>query len=117
MLRQLTEADVEFEVLCEPEDISYVGNCSAIDEETDRQAENWIAEQLDAGNLWAWCQVIVKACWEEFEGIATLGGCSYQSEREFCQPGGYYVDLRKEALADLNDRIANVHKLLGTLTP
>jgi hypothetical protein len=113
--RCLTEDEVEFELRCEPEDIPFVGNCSAIDDETDRQAEEWILEQLESGNQWAWCCVVVTARWEGFEGRASLGGCSYRSEKDFRCPGGYFDDLRVEALDDLNARIAQTIAVLNRL--
>lgn len=115
MLRTLTDSDVEFEIECAPDDIPFVGNCSAIDPETDEAAEKWISEELESGNPWAWCYVVVRARWQGFEGKAALGGCSYESEAAFCQPGGYFDDLRKEALDDLNDRIKRTSEILDTL--
>lgn len=113
--RRLTETDVEFSIRCEPEDIDFVGNCSAIDDETDAQAEAWIRNELEAGNAWAWCCVVVTARWQGFEGTAALGGCSYESEESFTQPGGYFGDLKAEALDDLNKRLENTARVLAEL--
>ncbi len=55
-----------FELICHPEDEPIEGNASAIDEETDRKAEQWIYDQLDGGNQWAWCCVEVKCSWQGF---------------------------------------------------
>ncbi len=104
-IRKLTENDVTFTVLCEPEDIEIEGNCSAIDEETDRAQEKWVRNQLRSGNTWAWCSVKVTASWKDFESSEYLGGCSYRSEEEFTEPGGYYDDLKAEALEQLNRQI------------
>lgn len=114
MTRELTEEEVEFTVECLTEDVDYHGNCSAIDEETDRAAEEWIAEQLEQGNEWAWCMVRVTAKWEDFVGTAYLGGCSYEDEESF-KEGGYYDDLRAEALNDLNQQIADTADKLKAL--
>jgi hypothetical protein len=106
MLRPLTEADVEFEIECVPEDLPIQGNASAIDDETDAQLERDLREQLERGNEWAWCLVRVTARWAEYEGYDYLGGCSYASKEQFMHPKGYYPDMKARALADLNDVIA-----------
>jgi hypothetical protein len=113
-LRRLTAGDVTFAIQAEPEDVPYVGNCSAIDPESDRQAEEWIRTELRSGNEWAWCRVVVIASWEEFEGAASLGGCSYSSEAEF-RDGGYLKDLKAEALLDLNREVGRLNLTLSKL--
>src|SRR5438876_910237 len=102
MVRALTEREVEFLLECQPEEASIEGNCSAIDDETDAETEQWIRAGLDRGNEWAWCYVMVRARWNGFEGWDSLGCCSYLSERDF-RDGGYYEDMRRAALAHLNE--------------
>lgn len=66
-----------------PEDAPVKGNCSAIDEETDRKNEEHIFSELEAGNMWAWCTVKVRG---KFHGVGAdtyLGGCSYKNEKDF----------------------------------
>lgn len=104
-LRELTETEVEFILECEPESAPIEGNASAIDDETDRETAAWIRDQLDAGNEWAWCAVTVTARWKGFTGCDHLGCCSYRSRKDFEQ-GGYYEDMKAQALADLNDQVA-----------
>ena len=114
MIRKLTMDEVEFRVECEPEHTPIRGNCSVIDDETDRETEQWIEEQLRSGNEWAWCCVRVVATWNGFEGDAYLGCCSYESEASFVAPRGYYDDMKSEALDDLNALLAgHVEKLDG----
>ena len=50
---------------------------------------------------WAWCAVTVVAELNGFKGYAYLGGCSYKSEKDFTEAGGYYDDLCDEAYEDL----------------
>ncbi len=92
--------EIEFTLRCEPEQMPYKGNCSAVDEDSDRETEQWIADQLASGNEWAWCWVLVEAKieldGEEFVGSASLGGCSYESEAGF-REDQYYQDLKIEA--------------------
>lgn len=114
-VRELREDEVRFVVECSPEDMPYKGNCSCIDEETDRETETWIRNELRRGNEWAWCCVRVVAQWKGHEGDAYLGGCSYRSEEEFTQPGGYYDDMRGEALANLNAKLAALGRDLAEI--
>jgi hypothetical protein len=100
--------DVEFEIICSPEDMQIEGNASAIDEETDRQIVNNIISQLNDGNEWAWCSVNVKAKWKGLEGNDYLGGCSYESEKDFIVNSGYYQDMKQIAYDDL---ISNLEDL------
>lgn len=115
MLRELTEEEVEFSIQCLPEEASIEGNCSAIDELTDRRVKRWIERQLEQGNDWAWCCVRVVARWEGFEGDDYLGCCSYRSEKEFRHPSGYFPQMREEALRRLNERIAETETTLAAI--
>ena len=93
--------DVDFTLYWDPESDAPEGN---FDNPEDVE---WIRQQLEAGNEWAWCQVQVKATWtdpetdEEYEGSDYLGGCSYESEESFKQPGGYYDDMKDSAYEEL----------------
>jgi len=67
-------------------------------------------------NDWAWCSVKVTCTIPGYdaEGNDYLGGCSYKSKEDFCQPGGYYEDMcasAREALLDaLVDEIVEERK-------
>jgi hypothetical protein len=115
-IRELTEADVDFVLECEPEDVPIEGNAMASgDDDVDAEAEQWVRDQLESGNEWAWCHVIVRARWNGLEGVDNLGCCSYKSEADFRQPGGYYDDMRAEALADLNAQLEDLDAKLDQL--
>jgi hypothetical protein len=116
MLRDLTEHDdVCFTVEAMPEDVPIEGNASAINDETDAATEAWIRKQLDAGNVWAWATITVRARWNGFEGQDVLGCCSYESEKAFREPGGYFDDMCRTALAALNDELAHIDDELEAL--
>ena len=51
------------------------------------------------------------ARWKGFEGSDCLSCCSYESEEQFRQPGGYYDDMKGTALDALNELLADA----GTL--
>ncbi len=104
--RKLTASEVTFTIECEPEDLPIKGNAMASgDNEFDAKVEREIREALEGGNAWAWCSVKVTASWNQCLGYAYLGCCSYDSQKDFETEGGYYEDMKQEALNDLNDRI------------
>ncbi len=92
--------EITYELTIEPEDMS-----------PSEQALEWVNEQLEAGNEWAWfCAKVtarVEIGGETFEGHDYLGGCSYESRAAFeiNEPGHYYHDMRHAALLDLRDNI------------
>lgn len=107
---------VTLELLCETEHIPIDGNALASgDADEDRKQEQWVRDQLDAGNEWAWCCAHVRVTYEvaikgqafpaRIEGNDYLGCCSYVSEADF-REGGYFDDMVSEALDDLNTRRA-----------
>lgn len=102
--------EVSYAVTVEPEDIPFVGNCSAIDPETDRQTEEWIREQLNAGNEYAWCwvKVVASVVYDGiiFTGEDSLGGISCRDREELDRV--FLPEMRAPALADLRDRLQRV---------
>lgn len=112
--REVSAKEAHFEVYVYPEEMDFQGNVSAVDDDTDAEQEAWVREQLENGNTYAWCYVVVTARWEGFEGSACLGGCSYASWRDI--ETDLLPDMREEALATLNEEIAGaVAKLARAL--
>ena len=99
---------VTFELECMPEDDQVRGNASAIDDETDKENEDSIIEQLENGNEWAWCCVKVTASYKGQEGTDYLGHCSYSSQKDFIENSGYYEDMKNQAFADLIATLNNL---------
>lgn len=108
-MKKLTEKDVEFSIDITPELDTPE---SAIE---DPETIKWIDKELAKGNDWAWCFVRVSAHWNGITGFDSLGCCSYKSEEDFKQDGGYYEDMKKEALRDLNREIENMYKKVAPL--
>jgi hypothetical protein len=98
-----------------PEDIDFVGNCSVIDEKTDKKTEQRIREQLQNGNGWAWCTIHVSATIGEFSGHDYLGGCSYKNGEEFMKEGGYYEDMKSEAIDRLISNIESAGQTIESV--
>lgn len=109
MKARIPKGEIRYDLKVEPEDLSLEGNVMASgDEETDRQAVAEVQRQLDAGNEWAWCCVIVTASWNGFSGSAVLGACSYASEADF-RASDYFADLRNEATDELAANIESAY--------
>ena len=90
--------NVMISLTMEPEEMQIEGNASALDdEEENARTYKWIRDQIDDGNDWAWCSVTVTVTLGTFSGSDSLGGCSYESEKAFRVPGGYYSDMVWEA--------------------
>jgi hypothetical protein len=108
----LKSPGVSVALLCEQEHEPIEGNASAVDAATDRETADWIRDQLESGNDWAWCCAHVVVRYERpvagemrpavIEGHAYLGCCSYESREAFMAPDGYYPGMIQEALDSLN---------------
>ncbi len=85
-----------------PEECVFRGNCSAIDDETDRETEEAIAARLDAGDEWAWCIARVRVTDMLTGEIAEefLGGCSYADAHDF-RVSGYFDDMVQNCMEAL----------------
>jgi hypothetical protein len=99
-------------------DIPVKGNAMASGNyECDRKVENQILKRLENGDIAAWfdCVVTVSIEWSddtddyEYEGFDSLGGCSYNSFKEFIKQGseGYYGDMLDQAWDSAIAEIAN----------
>ncbi len=101
---------LQFDLSCFPEDIPFVGNCSAVNDAVDSATENLIREGLEAGNEWSWCCVSVRVTHPDIPdvyGRASLGGCSYASEQDF-RSDPYFADLKTEAYQDFLSKLENI---------
>ena len=107
----IPEDEVTYTLECSPEDIPVRGNALASgDDEADKEAEDAIIADFEAGNEWAWCRVDVYAEWNGFQGRDSLGACSYRGEADFKAEGGYYEDMKERALDDLYAQVRSALK-------
>jgi len=100
IMKRLTEADVKFTIEIEPEEIDIAMD---IDDENKK-----IVKRLELGDIWAWASVKITAHWHGLEGIEYLGCCSYEDEEDFKKNSGYYEDMKKQALEDLQNRLNDI---------
>lgn len=95
----------EIELTVEEDSMDVRGNVMVSgDDEADAAAELHVLEQLKSGNVWAWAHVTVTARWRAFQGLDTLGACSYASEAAF-RRDGYFRDMKDRALQELAKEI------------
>jgi len=87
----------------EEEDLEIEGNVSAIDKETDLAQERWTHDQLNAGNLFAWCWVKVTARCGPFIGSDSLGCCSYATKEDLERD--LLPEMKCNAVADLKSNM------------
>lgn len=106
-MKKITRDDIHLTIRCEEDPTPPEGNASALDAETDAQVLEWIGKELESGNQWAWCIVTVRG---EYKGIYaedSLCCCSYRSEDDF-KSGGYYDDMARNVVDDLNDTVSTL---------
>ena len=96
--------------------VSVRGNAMASgDDAYDKEVEDGIITELEAGNEWAWAAVTVCAEYAGVEGLAYLGGCSYADAKDFREHSGYYSDMVEEALSELANDLNRTHDQLEAL--
>lgn len=105
-LRARILPEIEFEIRIRPEDDGPEGYFASGDDDEDAETCQKIREDLQH-NEWAWCSVEVRATWNGLSGADYLGGCSYSSEADF-RVGGYFEDMKSQALEDLLVKVATV---------
>lgn len=102
-------SEIEFSVICEPEDMAIRGNCMASgDDAGDEACAVQIEADLEAGNPWAWCSIAVTGSWEGLEVTEYLGQSSYASEDDFRAEGDYYDDMRESVRAELTEHAERI---------
>lgn len=83
-------------------------------EDQEREEEDKIIAELEAGNIWAWCIVTVTASWAGFLGKARVGGVSIiledgsDPEESFVKDYGYYESLVSDAVDNLKANMAEL---------
>jgi hypothetical protein len=109
-------ANATVELFARQDDIPVRGNALASgDDAEDKRCEDAILARLDRGDEWAWACVEVRASFEGWKASDFLGACSYDSESDFRQPGGYFEDMRETALRELAAQLEDARDKLGEL--
>lgn len=115
MIRELTEEEVHFDVDCLPEDDHPLGHFASGYAEWDKETVADILRRLEWTG-WAWCVIKVTASWGGYRVSEYLGGCSYESEKDFTSgDSDYYEQMKSEALAGLNAKLRAEYDKLEVL--
>jgi len=108
-LRKLVRVTLDHE----EENRTWVGEFQREDGSNDDELNDWIKQELQDGNPWAWCTAHVTVELGELKGEDWLGGCSYKSKEDFIA-GGYYDSMVAEACDELAkdlEKLVNMHGL------
>jgi hypothetical protein len=105
MGKTTTALDIRYTLSVEQDDMPVRGNALASGADAaDKAAEDEIIARLEAGDVWAWAQVTVRAELtlneQTYHGYDYLGACSYADEDDF-KAGVYYPDMEGAAYMDL----------------
>jgi len=107
-LKSITLADVEWELICEPEQFTTPEEHLCTDEpEDDAKDCELIRQRLDSGDQWAWCSVRLVGRFRALECWDSLGSCNFESEDDFRQ-SGYFADMQLEVLRQLQEEASNI---------
>lgn len=79
------------------------------------ESEPELREFLAANPSLVWCYVEVRATWNEWVGVMSIGETVCLNEEDFKTNSGYYEDMCKEALHDLNLQIQHAVSVLEPL--
>lgn len=64
-----------------------------------------INNEYNSGNIYAWFCAKVTVKYRGFEADDYLGGCSYESEKDFKENSGYYADMILSCIEQINKDI------------
>jgi hypothetical protein len=64
-----------------------------------------IDEELDRGNIWAWCSVGIEVHYAGITEVAWLSECSYASEASFLSDSDQVEGLTADAIEELAQRL------------
>lgn len=113
---KFNEQDVIYTLDADFDDLEVKGNALVSgDDAYDKRVEDEIISRIESGDVWAWALVKCTASWNGLEGIDYLGGCSYADETDFKQAGGYYDDMKAQALEDLKRTIRDLQSKVCNL--
>lgn len=76
------------------------------EEDFEEQSQiDYVRGEIAKGNLFAFFCAKVTARAGGCEGVHYFGSCSYKDAADFCQEGGYWPQLKADALAELKGEL------------
>lgn len=106
--------NAEIDISADFEITDFIGNCSAVDPVTDSAAEQWIKEQMELDNVWAWCQIALTASYKGVKETDYLGCCQYLSKEDFLRCPTY-LDMKVVAVTKLAEKMFAIKTELDNL--
>jgi len=96
-IRDKIKGLVEYQIRIHPEYDSPEGHFYSVDNQDDKAICDKIRNDLEF-NEFAWCCIEVRCYYKnELFGNDYVGGCSYESQKDFME-NGYYEDMKDQAL-------------------
>lgn len=107
MFKPITDADVDFVFTMEEEHL----HPKQIFKDPEVAAR--VCDEAEH-NPWAWFCAKVVARWNGIESAPEYLGCCSYNDRADWETGGYWADMKIEALADLNRKVEALYNVLKT---
>lgn len=99
---------IDWQVICHSEETPVEGNALASgDDAEDTKAEQYIRDQLESGNDWAWCTVEIQGDYLGLSASQHLGCCSYKNRLDF-EESGYFRDMKLEVAQEIQEQYERI---------
>jgi hypothetical protein len=107
--KKLTLADFEFDAYAEKEELTPIQSMKGGGaEETELFNEAVKSAKQKASGIWGWCTVKVTGVLiddNSFTGVEYLGCCSYENKQDFVDSSGYYDDMCRSIVRDVQKQL------------
>ncbi len=109
-MREIKIEECEVTLVAEDETEHPRGCFDSGDPRRDEELVGDILRKLNGGDIWSWFCAKVTVTWNSLEETDYLGCCSYESEEDFKQKGGYYQGMVDECLGRIQERAEVIAK-------
>ena len=115
--KRLTLADLEFNAMTDKEYLTpeqSMKGCSVAEIKNFCDAVK--ETRAKAAGAWGWCTVKVTGVLKgdiKFNDVEYLGCCSYHGKHDFMAPGGYYDDMCKTVLVNVQKQLDDHVRLIN----
>ncbi len=99
----INSTDLNFEIILHEEHMPIEGQFD------DKETEQWVLDEYNSGNDWAWCSVEVRGTYKGLTASDYLGACSYKDKEDF-KIGGYYEDMKTTVLNEIREQLEDILK-------
>lgn len=113
-LRKLSLKEVKITVKAEKEDSSVI-TCGARLGVCGDSFVKAVREQQKISRTWGWCCAAVTASFNGKSATTYLGECSYKSKEDFIKNSGYYDQMVKEAMEELQKILEHEYDTIKSL--